>query len=103
MIGKAWGGVKAGHKSASNWAGRLGGTTTKGRETVGTGKSAMNRPITRQMTDAELDARGRRRVNTGLGVAGGLMGVRTIRGSESGSSSGANGLQAHSMGGTTMY
>lgn len=79
----------------------------KSRNVVGkalspSGTSAQRRAAGKA-TGREYTDMVRKRGNMAMAGGAGLMGVRTIRGSDSGSSSGASGIQPRSMGGTTMY
>lgn len=87
------GSVMAGVRKSRNAAGKVlspSGTSAQRR--------AAGKATGREYTDMV-----RKRGNMAMAGGAGLMGVRTVRGSESGSSAGASGLNAHSMGGTTMY
>lgn len=89
MMGRAAAGAKSWHGKASRWAGKFGSDAKlPGSVTDGVADTARQQA---------LDARGSFRVNAGLGIGAATMVTRNTR-----SSSGRDGLNPHSMGGTTL-
>lgn len=89
----AWAGAKTGaktmHRGASRWAGKYGSDAKLPGKRLADGSPDLDRQVA-------LNRRGSRRMMGAYG-AGGVLGLSSMRGS-----SGSEGIQPRSMGGTTM-